>query len=309
MKAVQKFKNQLDKKRPHGISEALGKGIRSLHPLSSSGSGLDGTLPPPLQKTRSYDLHDRRLVEGALAAEGVRHDIGNVNVEYSSLANRMNSSMVIDAESLVAPKPRSSNKTSLGASTTSGVEIQRSESGEKGHAHDPLDEEPLFLGIGSGENDADGSPREAVAESPTAAEFNIYDKAYQEEVDRIRAAQGYSATVYLTRRVDSKKEYKADKNMVEAPLANQIQDSLPHQGFMGFLDKAREKAVIDDSEMKERVQASSNKFSDIAARAMENTKVLGKEVGDKGPGGVMGGLFQNAVGGRWDSTGEVDKKN
>lgn len=309
MKAVQKFKNQLDKKRPHGISEALGKGIRSLHPLSSSTSSLDGTPLPPLQKTRSYDLHDRRLVEGALATEGIRHDIGTSNAEYSPLANKMNSSMVIDKENPATPPPRLSNKNSPGNATLSGTGIQRSESGEKGHAHDPLDEEPLFLGIGSGGNDSDGSPQEAVAESPTAAEFNIYDKAYQEEVDRIRAAQGNSATVYLTRRVDSKKEYKADKNMVEAPLANQIQGSLPHQGFMGLLDKAREKAVIDDSEMKDRVQASSNKFSDVAPRAMENTRALGKEVENKGTGGVVDGLFRKAVGGRWDSTEEVDKKS
>lgn len=132
-----------------------------------------------------------------------------------------------------APKHTDSDKTitpakaSSPASTTSLHESQKSEQ----HAPEDTDFEPLFLGVGSGtlpapnvpndpEKDTGPTPpyTDAIAESPSAAEFNIYDKAYKEEVDRIRAAQGHETTVYLTRRVDAKSEHKRaeDKKAVNA---------------------------------------------------------------------------------------------
>lgn len=104
-----------------------------------------------------------------------------------------------------------------------------------------LDEQPLYLGIGiGGSRGLSPPPSDLVVESPTSAKFNIYDTAYQEEIDRIRAAQGHQATVYLTRRVDEKKD-KTDENMVDPPHAVQGKDGLPRQGFEGLLDKTKEK--------------------------------------------------------------------
>ncbi|KAH8821671.1 BcCMK3, calcium/calmodulin-dependent protein kinase [Xylogone sp. PMI_703] len=76
--------------------------------------------------------------------------------------------------------------------------------GERGHAHDPLDSDPLFLGVGLGNQGDSSTPTEEplVAESPTAADFDIYGTAYQEEVKRIRETQGHRAKIYLTKRVD-----------------------------------------------------------------------------------------------------------
>jgi [calcium/calmodulin-dependent protein kinase] kinase len=255
MKAVQKFMSLLDKKRPAALSGVLGKGIRTLHPLS-----IDGHSEPTLHKSKSSDLDDRRIVEAALAAEGVHRD----------MTSRIDDSMIVD-EPQEEHAHHKGHKLSEDELPPPHAVLRSESSGEKGHAHDPLDEEPLFLGIGTGGGDEslDVPQEEIVAESPTAAEFSIYELAYQKEVERIRAAQGYTATVYLTRRVDGKKEYKADENMIDAPNAAQVEGSMPHKGFKGLLDEAREKSSQPE------VKNAGSKFSDIAAKAIENTRAKG----------------------------------
>ena len=42
----------------------------------------------------------------------------------------------------------------------------------------------------------------AVSESPPAAEVDIYERAYHEEVERIRRVDGREKVLYLTRRVE-----------------------------------------------------------------------------------------------------------
>lgn len=104
------------------------------------------------------------------------------------------------------------------------------ESGHRGHAHDPL-QDHLYLYIGPSTfshakkvdsqlsdsdrrrpsfvpeedmPDPDGPP--IVSESPGAADIDIYEVAYRDEVERIRAtmkdSEGEEPTVYLTRRID-----------------------------------------------------------------------------------------------------------
>ncbi|KAK3333663.1 kinase-like domain-containing protein [Cercophora scortea] len=63
-------------------------------------------------------------------------------------------------------------------------------SGDKGHAHDPTDVEPLHLGIGTGNVDDfsgyDKQSVDVVSDSPTAVDFDVYDRAFNAEVDRIK---------------------------------------------------------------------------------------------------------------------------
>ncbi|KUJ19870.1 BcCMK3, calcium/calmodulin-dependent protein kinase [Mollisia scopiformis] len=285
MKAVQKFKSKLDTKRPAALSGVLGQGIRTLTTAT-----MDGHSDHGLHRSKSADLEDRRPIETALAAEGVHHDLDPPDVnQLRPMPNRLDSTTTIIQSEHSSPtstlKKQSTDDVSSSEPPVPG--ILRQESGERGHAHDPLDEQPLFLGIGAGGDDTLSPPSpDIVAESPTAAEFNIYDTAYQKEVERIRSAQGHQATVYLTRRVDKKKEYKADQNMINAPNAEEVKESLPHQGFKGLLDKAREKSENGHEEaqdaIKERLSmmgmGSGSRFSDIANRAMENTKVLGRQL-------------------------------
>jgi [calcium/calmodulin-dependent protein kinase] kinase len=255
---------------------------------------MDSSPAPSLHKSKNLDLHDPRIIDDDLATRGIHHDLRTPNTEYSPLANRMDSTMSININrSVDTPHHKPQRFGADGTILTGLLNIHRSESGEKGHAHDPLDEEPLFLGIGNGDADTLEGPRsETVAESPTAAEFNIYDRAYQEEVDRIRAAQGSSATVYLTRRVGGgEKEDRTDKNMFRTPL--DIETSLSRPGFKGLFDKAREK--LDAPNAKNQMQTSSTRFSDIAAKAMENTKIPEVDVENKEIEKVLGGLSHQAA--------------
>lgn len=293
MKSVQKFKNLLDNKRPNALSTALGKQLRAVNPILN----LDDESSTALKRPQSVDIHDRRLVETALVAEGVHHNMEPQDSVLPPLSNKMDSSTTVlsptssqstSQENIPHPKPHHPGTNSVPTSP------QRQDSGEKGHAHDPLDGEPLFLGIGSGGTDDDGSLEvpldNMVAESPTAAEFSIYDTAYQQEVERIRASQGHTATVYLTRRVDSKKEYKADENMIDAPTDKQVMGQ-PHEGWKGVLDKAREKQVEVVKQVEEKSGSGTGaavgigsgigaKFHDIAAQAVENTRGLATKGGD-----------------------------
>lgn len=92
-------------------------------------------------------------------------------------------------------------ETGTGISQT---DIQRGvvggrQSGSGIESHQPT----RFLGIGTGGGDAFSSAGQheeyeaIVAESPTAVDFDIYDRAYQSEVERIQSLGG-KPTVYAT---------------------------------------------------------------------------------------------------------------
>ncbi len=241
MKAVNKFKSKLWKRRPDLMSGILGQGVRIVQrPLQ-----LDGQDDRTLRKSQSVDVDNRRPVEGATVSEGVHREIeGRDPEEPMPLLHRMDSAVTIDPAQIHSQeKPHHRGWHSPDAAPQeAGNHIPRTPSGgEKGHAHDPMDEEPLWLGIGTGSDDTLPEPKTPIcAESPTAAEFNIYDTAYRREVERIRHAKGRQATVYLTRRVDSKAEYKEDTNMIDAPTEAEVAGQ-PHAGWKSLLDAAREK--------------------------------------------------------------------
>ncbi|KAF7904568.1 hypothetical protein EAF00_001902 [Botryotinia globosa] len=282
MKAVKKFKSKMEQRRPNAISETLGKGTRVLHPSM----GMTEQKESVLHRSKSSDLEDRRLVEAALAAEGVHHDGTYPSADGPrTMASRMDSSstIVVDEEPIVKKiQPRSIAKTDSSNSIEKRPEFREQQSGDKGHAHDPLDEQPLYLGIGAGVGE-DGDPlnepvQELIAESPTAADFNIYDTAYQQEVDRIRAVQGHAATVYLTRRVDHKKEYKADRYMKNLPNHAEMKGKI-QEGWKGLVDRAQESK--DERSLHEKLTEGHQAFSDLVSKAVENTRNLGRDVSER----------------------------
>jgi [calcium/calmodulin-dependent protein kinase] kinase len=92
--------------------------------------------------------------------------------------------------------------------------------GEKGHAHDPTDVEPLFLGIGTGGRDDLFPPqtpvRGIVSDSPTGVDFNVYDRAFEAEVQRIKRTQSGrrgSAAMYATRHLQDKEQFRTDQSL------------------------------------------------------------------------------------------------
>ncbi|KAF7864220.1 uncharacterized protein EAF02_010188 [Botrytis sinoallii] len=282
MKAVKKFKSKMEQRRPNAISETLGKGIRVLHPSM----GMTEQKESALHRSKSSDLEDRRLVEAALAAEGVHHDGTYPSADGPrTMASRMDSSstIVVDEEPIVKKvKSRSIAKTDSSNSIEKRPEFREQQSGDKGHAHDPLDEQPLYLGIGAGVGE-DGDPlnepvQELIAESPTAADFNIYDTAYQQEVDRIRAVQGQAATVYLTRRVDHKKEYKADRHMKNLPNHTEMKGRI-QEGWKGLVDRAQE--CRDERSLHEKLTEGHQAFSELVSKAVENTRNIGRDISER----------------------------
>ena len=266
MKAVKRFKKLTAKKRSLALAGTLGQGLDTLHLASNIGGT---SSQPALRESKSVDLHDRQQVQGTLAAEGIHPDSmpQSLNVRKAKTERVDNTDTVMnDAHHGEGTKGTGSQRVH-----------HQPNCGEKGHAHNPLSEEPPFLGIGTGAPNSLEVPDEmVVAESPGAAEFSIYDTAYQNEVDRIREAQGRSVTVYLTRRVDHKEAYIADENMVDAPSAAES-ENMPHSGWKGLLDKAREKE--EEYELMDKITKGKNAFHDMAAKAVENTKNVGKDLG------------------------------
>lgn len=249
MKAVKIFKSLLEKKRLISATDALGKNVRT----TKSPLKVDGELLPAIQRSRSFDLHDRRNVETILATEGVHHDSSPQHLNTASpMLNRLDSSVVLieptPVTEALTPLLHNSKKDHTHTIHRTAELVHQESSGEKGHAHNPLDVEPPLLGIGLGGQESLSPPQVGVvAESPTAAEFSIYDTAYQEEVDRIRATQGQDATVYLNRRVDNIKQYVADENMVDAPKTSEVK-RLPQEGWKELLNRTRQKPVTASEE-------------------------------------------------------------
>ncbi|RDW70165.1 calcium protein kinase BcCMK3 [Coleophoma crateriformis] len=284
MKAVKKFKSLVDEKRPALMSSNLGKGIRTLRALDPTAVDEDGSSK--LHKSRSVDLWDRRAVEGALTAEGVHHD-NHISIPNAprTMTGRLDASATV-VEPSATHQGKGVTHQGHQANVEEGVTEHHIPHGEnsssdtdigdgaKGHAHDPLDEAPLFLGIGNGGQDLEFDvPVDAVAESPTAAEFSIYDTAYQNEVDRIRKAQGQEATIYLTRRVDNKHKYKADANMVNAPSASDVAGSA-QEGLKNLLDRTREKG--EKLHNKEENCSTRSLLAEVTDKVTEKRERLGQ---------------------------------
>lgn len=260
----------------------LGQDVRIVQPPLQ----LDNKEDKPLNRTQSFDLDNRRPVEGAVVSEGVHREIEPLDTnEPIPLLHRMDSAVSIQPALTYTneePMPHHKGHHSMdSAHPIPHLDTWRTQStGERGHAHDPMDEEPLWLGIGPGE-DVDIPPEAPIcAESPTAAEFNIYDTAYQREVERIREAQGNQATVYLTRRVDSRKAYKADAHMIDAPKESEVAGK-PHAGWKSLLDAAREKEkhITRPNDGK---QSHTHNLFGLAAQAGESAKTAGEEAMNRG---------------------------
>lgn len=95
----------------------------------------------------------------------------------------------------------------------------RDQPGEKGHAHEVTHHEPRLLGIGLGARDEftrTEPPADIVSDSPTGIDFDIYDRAFEAEVERIRSSEkrGTRRTTYLTRFVNEKEKYFGDDCMI-----------------------------------------------------------------------------------------------
>lgn len=203
--------------------------------------------PSILRKSKSQDTHDRRPVEGALTAEGVHHEIKiddknrkipqnmndmaylKPNFRAEAFSNRASAKAPANSSPTTPSSPgpadlktihdnmsfRPSAPQSIASPSPIPTSTPSTPTIGKGQAHDPL-EDLLFLNIGTGEDFQIG-PEDAciVSESPSNVDMNVYETAYEEEVQRIIAQRKDQhqnttrrPTLYLTRRVENNKSIR-----------------------------------------------------------------------------------------------------
>lgn len=96
------------------------------------------------------------------------------------------------------------------------------ESPGKGHARDIGDQEPLYLGIGTSSKHSfylDEEKQDIVADSPSAVDYNIYDRAYEQAIkDRLDENPKTKPIMYLTKFVKETDHFKSFENIVEGTM-------------------------------------------------------------------------------------------
>ena len=197
-------------------------------------------LPHLIHKAHSEETFDRQHHEGDLVAEGVHRDLSAEQAEPKpspTLQIPTRDEKAVSDPSKPAEDTDSESEDALSQIPT-GEEAEvvdpkqlppflsrrrwdraASEAGQKGHARDPL-EKKLYLFIGPSTFSAPGSDWDrrtsfvpsdgdipVVSESPGAADVDIYETAYRDEVERILARakeEKKEPNVYLTRRMDER---------------------------------------------------------------------------------------------------------
>ena len=249
MKAVKKFKSLLVRRRPDLLEGIFGRASKIVQPPLQIG----GSKHP---RSHSAESEMRRPVEAALATEGIHRKIkisdfgkrepaGMDNMEtlavsasgpHASDTLRWTENLKLqtnhpDKSAEPEEEPKAAEEASPGSAR---AKFHRSTG--KGQAHNPL-EDTLFLDVGAGESSEPFVTGEfpVVSESPSAADSQVYEKAYQEEISRIIAERKSRPTLYLTRRVEGidsirKSEYITDHShdsihSVTPGLANLIEQA------------------------------------------------------------------------------------
>lgn len=233
---MKKFKSLTANKRPPVMSSILGEGSESKFSYPPTQMRESASNAPFLDhRSQSLNTDDRKRIETALVTEGVHRDL-SINVKPSTKI--ATSGLILDKHSSEGT-PQLSDEESDPEDALSQLQLEHDRSGaprklppfrsslyharsaddtgRRGQAHDPL-EDQLYLRIGPStfaghslfENDSDAFLPDdvyAVSESPGAADVDIYETAYRDEIERILAKareEEKEPQVYLTRRVDAK---------------------------------------------------------------------------------------------------------
>jgi calcium/calmodulin-dependent protein kinase kinase 2 len=151
---------------------------------------------------------------------------------------------------------------------------------ESGRAHGERDPQaspgvPALLGIGTGGHDNNfpgpdggggeqgGDQPSAVADSPTAVDFNVYDRAYEEEVARIKAAGG-QPSVYMTWHLNSKDRFHGDGALdVKEEHGDDEADAPSGRG-----ERGRDKI---------KGAFKGNKFAELVSQTIRDTRARSRE--------------------------------
>ncbi|OAP63806.1 hypothetical protein AYL99_03033 [Fonsecaea erecta] len=246
VKAVNKFKSLVGKDKPKGMTSILGdqEGAHFSHPPGAISKDSESPLPKshsfnafgqehtdaqPRIEELSQDVNRLNVrpvptlsIDDTTKSEeqkGVERgrDIGSPSGGLTHTPTNTDDSLSrvqspIDIEKLDPMKLPPFRSLRLHANTTDEI-------GHRGHAHDPLEDQlylyigpSTFSGVSSGpDDDRTFVPGDEdvpiVSESPGAADVDIYETAYRDEIERIMARaqeEKREPNVYLTRRVDAR---------------------------------------------------------------------------------------------------------
>ncbi|KAI1932427.1 hypothetical protein LOZ65_000721 [Ophidiomyces ophidiicola] len=235
VKAVHKFKRLIEPASPRVMHSILGDDENShfvLPPLSIGESDSDMHLhnrkkhkpETPVSSGNSDPIHQLNL--GVMDTEDVAKGSdspASQTLDYPNHPGRLGQKR--------APNSSTSDIIMHQGSRTSTPSKSSVFEGTRGHARDPLEEENPYLFIGPSRfltGDLSGNIQDKasddieavdvspdydsmpiVSESPSAADIDIYEIAYREEIERISSESlephASVPTVYLNRRVDGKR--------------------------------------------------------------------------------------------------------
>lgn len=293
VRAVKRFKQLLFRRRPERIESILGSASRIVQPPMSM-------RPSMLRKSKSQDTHDRRPVETALSTEGVHHEIkiddkGRKLPHYindmayskpgfraEAIGNRptfkgpvtssptaptppgLGDAKVVHESMSLRPSPAQKSPTHNNSHTSAPTTPIG-----KGHAHNPL-EDTLFLNIGTGEDYLTEAEEACiVSESPSNVDMNVYETAYEEEVQRIIASRkeqfaNRRPTLYLTRRVENVKSIRDSDCIFDE--GQDVRQNLKGS-FKSFVTRRKE-----DVEARGEMQKIQDGKEGKLSRAMRNVR-------------------------------------
>lgn len=250
MKAVKRFKRLLSRRRPQLMEGLFGRDSRVVSPPHS----FRGT--PDAVESRSVDAYDRRPLEQALTREGIHRNIP-INDDMEKLPAGMDRIVKIAPEDEEGPPVIYPSKTPEPRDLR-GADFPSEENG-KGHARDPL-KDTLYLDIGVDADKPEGhgdALNPILSESPSAVDIDIYEQAYQDEMDRVLQQRGRSASLYLNRRVEHREDLRSCSNILDQPkeaakaagnkAANKISDIAAKKSpaLLDIVRQAREKSQAD----------------------------------------------------------------
>lgn len=245
MKAVKRFKDLLFKKRPELMGGIFGRSSRLVAPPENV------RLTGEKRRTHSTEAHDRKPRERHLATEGVHHEI-TVSDDLACSPKSVEPTDTLRAEPVIgrSPSPEedrhetSTQRQSPHPSARAGSTHTGSQSDyPKGQAHDPLTD-VLFLDVGAnpGDGTSDSGAENALSESPGAVDIDIYETAYEEEMQKILERRGRSPTIYLTRHVESNKKIREHQSVIGEQVMG---------GLAGLVQRAKEHAADHDQDQGE----------------------------------------------------------
>jgi [calcium/calmodulin-dependent protein kinase] kinase len=280
IRAVKRFKRLLGRKRPHLMNSFFGRDSRIVAPPHSTRS------TPDIMMSRSVDAEDRRPMEQALTREGVHREIP-INDALEKLPAGMDRIVKLtsrpreeEGPPVIYPSKPQTPRDIRGATFPS-------DEAAKGHAHDPL-KDTLYLDIGVDPDAADGHGDLAhpiLSESPSGVDTNIYEQAYQDEMDRVLQQRGRAASMYLNRRVEHRDDLRT---------------------YTSFLDQPKEAARAAGSR-------AASKLGDLALRTSPGLVDIVKQAREKnhaegGASEALEGSRKGSAGGEVDGEGKEGEK-